>query len=68
MDFKIQKRSIEILYKLLDGKNGITSYVTYEPQKVAFCPDVKDMEELIRATPESQGISSRYIQNLLQEL
>lgn len=68
MDLKIQKRSIEILYKLLDGKNGITSYVTYEPQKIAFCPEIKDSQELIRATPESQGISSCYIQNLLQEL
>lgn len=68
MDLKVHKRSIEILYKLLDGKNGITSYVTYEPQKIAFCPEVRDLEELVRATPESQGISSHYIQNLWREL
>lgn len=68
MDLRVHKRSIEILYKLLDGKNGITSYVTYAPQKAPFCPEVRDSEELIRATPESQGISSDYIQNLWREL
>lgn len=68
MDLKVQKRSIEILYQLLDGKNEVTSYVTYQPQKIAFCKEMKDTQELIRATPESQGISSDYIQNMLKQL
>ena len=36
MDFKVQKKTLELLYKLLEGTNGIIPFVSYYPQKEAF--------------------------------
>ncbi len=33
MDLKTQKKTLELLYKLLDGTNGIVPFVEYSPQK-----------------------------------
>ncbi len=67
MDLKTQKKTLELLYKLLDGTNGIVPFVEYSPQKQAF-PDKEEKQRLKRAIPETQGISSVYLKTFLEEL
>lgn len=67
MDFKVQKKTLELLYKLLEGSNGIVPFVSYYPQKESF-PGLEEVQRLKRAAPESQGISSAYLQRFLEEL
>lgn len=67
MDFKVQKKTLELLYKLLEGTNGIVPFVSYYPQKESF-PDLEEEQRLKRAAPETQGISSAYLQRFLEEL
>lgn len=67
MDFKVQKKTLELLYKLLEGTNGIVPFVSYYPQKKPF-PNLEEEQRLKRAAPETQGISSVYLQKFLEEL
>lgn len=67
MDFKVQKKTLELLYKLLEGTNGIIPFVSYYPQKEAF-PGWKEEQSLKRAIPETQGVSSTYLKQFLEEL
>ena len=67
MDLKIQKKTMELLYRLLEGTNGIVPFVSYYPQKDRF-PGRKEQQCLKRAAPESQGVSSLHLRKFLEEL
>ena len=67
MDLKIQKKTMELLYRLLEGTNGIVPFVSYYPQKDRF-PGREEQQRLKRAVPESQGVSSLYLRKFLEEL
>ena len=67
MDFKVQKKTVELLYQLLEGTNGIVPFVSYYPQKEAF-PEEKQEQRLKRAAPETQGVSSLYLRQFLEEI
>ena len=63
---KWKKRSIDLLTSLAFGTDGTPSVVPYYPQKTR----VSGAEERFfrRATPESHGISSKRIYNMLASL
>ncbi len=59
---------LELLWNLISRKTDNISKVHYFPQKPAFSKDKKNEVPLLRATPESQGISSQKIEKLLWNL
>ncbi len=59
----------ELLMKLVARQTGEISKVDYRPQKKAFSAlPFPDEEFLLRATPESQGVSSAFFYELLKSL
>lgn len=68
MGFKVQKKTIELLYKLIDGKSEVTSVVNYEPQKMLYETEIESTGRLSRSIPEEEGISSEYLCRFLQEV
>ncbi len=59
----------ELLMKLVGRETGEISKVDYRPQKKAFSAlPFPDEETLLRATPESQGVSSAFFAQLLRDL
>ena len=56
------------LFEILTGKTGNIGKTTFIPEKPAFDRDKKDLQPLIRSTPEAEGVSSELIYNLLSEL
>ena len=57
-----------LLFEILTGKTGNIGKTTFIPEKPAFDRDKKDLQPLIRSTPEAEGVSSELIYNLLSEL
>ena len=57
-----------LLFEILTGKTGNIGKTTFIPEKPAFDWDKKDLQPLIRSTPEAEGVSSELIYNLLSEL
>lgn len=55
-------------YKHYSGKNGRSSRVDFFPQKPKFPFDKPYEQSFPRATPESQGISSDMLADLLRDL
>ena len=60
------KRSVELLTSLSFGKEADMSVVPYSPQKICISGDEDKFFK--RTTPESHGISSKRIYNMLCEL
>lgn len=59
---------LELLWGIITGKTGAISRIAYSPQKPAWTEaDSADMP-LLRATPESQGISSSMLYDMLKRL
>lgn len=59
----------ELLMRLVGHQTGEISKVDYKPQKPAFNKEPLDGETFLeRATPESQGVSSRWIKDLFESL
>ena len=57
-----------LLFEILTGKTGNIGKTTFISEKPAFDWDKKDLQPLIRSTPEAEGVSSELIYNLLSEL
>ena len=57
-----------LLFEILTGKTGNIGKTTFIPEKPAFDRDKKDLQPLIRSTPEAEGVYSELIYNLLSEL
>lgn len=59
----------ELLMRLVGHQTGEISKVNYQPQKPAFSKEPQEGETFIeRATPESQGISSKWVKDLFETL
>ena len=57
-----------LLFEILTGKTGNIGKTTFISEKPAFDWDKKDLQPLIRSTPEAEGVYSELIYNLLSEL
>lgn len=64
---KEQAAVMELIWDLIRGKNENISKVDYFPQKVPFLPE-NSKRYFERATPESQGIPSDKIRELLEKM
>lgn len=64
---KEQAAVMELIWDLIRGKNENISKVDYFPQKVPFLPE-NSSKYFERATPESQGIPSHKIRELLEKM
>lgn len=60
--------TIELVWDLVRGRTEGISKVDYFPQKPAFPKELPYEQPFLRATPESQGISSRQVETLFREL
>lgn len=59
----------ELLMRLVGHQTGEISKVDYKPQKPAFYKEPQEGETFLeRATPESQGVSSRWVKDLFEAL
>ena len=68
MDLRVQKRTAELLYYLLTQKNEEAARIPFTPGKLLLAQEMPQSSRLERATPESQGVRSAYIQQFLEEL
>ncbi len=59
----------ELLMKIVGRETGEISKVDYRPQKPAFSPFPHPEEQFLeRATPESQGVSSLFLADIIRDL
>lgn len=58
----------EMIMNMIQGKTDGVSKVDFFPQKVEFPFEQEYEQPFERATPESQGISSRHLSGMLREL
>lgn len=65
---KEQLAVVELLKNLIKGNTDNISRVTYIPQKTSFYEKAEASLPLPRKTPESQGVSSRYLAAFIEEL
>lgn len=63
-----QLAMLELLWDMITGKTGAISKIEYFPQKEAYPTESGPEQQLERAAPESQGISSDLLCSLLKEL
>ena len=59
---------VEMITDMILGKTEGVSRVDFTPQKIIFPEDLPYEQAFERATPESQGISSKRLLMLIQEL
>lgn len=59
---------MELLWGMITGKTGPISRIDYFPQKPAWSENEAESTPLVRATPESQGISSDMLCDMLKDL
>lgn len=60
--------TMELIWDLMRGRTDGISRVDYYPQKPAFPRNIPYEQPFVRATPESQGISSLQMEALFQAL
>lgn len=65
---KEQIAAVEMIMGMIQGKTEGLSKVDFFPQKVEFPFDAVYEQAFERVSPESQGISSGYLANLVREL
>ncbi|MDD3279040.1 MAG: serine hydrolase [Lachnospiraceae bacterium] len=65
---KEQLAVMELIWNMIQGKTDHISKVDYFPQKTEAPDPGKSVQYFERATPESQGISSRRLAALIREL
>lgn len=59
----------ELVMRLIGHQTGEISKVDYKPQKPAFSKEPMEGETFLeRATPESQGVSARWVKDLFETL
>lgn len=63
-----QLAAANLLWKIINGRTGDLSKVTYSPQKAVFPRNSKNQQPLPREKPETQGISSEQLMDFLTEL
>lgn len=68
MDLRVQKRTLEFIYNIVDNKANNINFIKYKPQKETFMDNKPYVQPFLRSTPEEQGISSQYIANFFNEL
>lgn len=68
MDFLVQKRTMELLYRLLTQKNEEAARIPYTPGKTLWPEDLPESSRLERSTPEAQGVSSEYLKDFFETL
>lgn len=67
MDFRFPIRSLEVIGHLLNQQTDKINKITYTPQKPLF--EISTLEQpLPRQTPESEGITSSYIEDFFLTL
>ena len=67
MNLTTASRTFQLLSRILDVRSSTEPFLPTAPEKPAL-PLGNVLQPLPRATPESQGISSRHIQAFLEEL
>ena len=67
MNLSTASRTFQLFTRLLDPRTSTEPFVPHTPEKPAF-PLAPAQQPFPRATPESQGISSRHIASFLREL
>lgn len=68
MDLRVQKRTLELLYRLLTQKNEEAARIPYTPDKILTADEMPESGRLERSTPEAQGVSSSYLMNFFEVL
>ena len=63
-----QLAATNLLWKIINGRTGDFTNVTYSPQKAVFPRNAKNKQPLPREIPETQGISSEQLMDFLTEL
>lgn len=58
---------MQLLFKILGRQTGEISRVTYEAQKPGY-ENLPEEQAFLRATPESQGISSDYLRDFIRKM
>ena len=64
---KEQMAVFELIWNLINGKTD-RSKVDFTPQKISFPEEIPYEQAFMRAVPETQGISSAMIRDLIEEL
>ncbi len=59
---------IELFWELMNRKTGELGRVDYKPQKASFDFNAKNVQPLVRSTPEAEGVSSVFLSQLVHEL
>ena len=59
---------VEMITDMILGKTEGVSRVDFTPQKIKFPEELPYEQAFERATPESQGISSKWLEMLIREL
>ena len=65
---KEQLAVIEMITNMILGKTNGVSKVDFTPQKIPFPENLPYEQAFLRATPESQGVSSEKLIHLLSNL
>ena len=65
---KEQLAVIEMITNMILGKTDGVSKVDFTPQKIPFPENLPYEQAFLRATPESQGVSSEKLRHLLSNL
>ena len=65
---KEQLAVIEMITNMILGKTNGVSKVDFTPQKIPFPENLSYEQAFLRATPESQGVSSEKLIHLLSNL
>ena len=68
MDLKVQLKTLDLIVKIINGSMDRINLVEYAPQKVVFDRESPYEQAFLRATPESVGISSRYLSRFLKDV
>ena len=68
MDLAVQMKALGLIGRLLKQQTEHVSYVTYEPQKIAFPGYTEGVWHFPRSTPEEQGISSAWLERFFRDM
>ena len=68
MDFRVQKRTAQLLYHLLTQQNEEAAQIPFTPAKRVWSGDFQESSPLARASARSQGVSNGYLQRFFREM
>ena len=68
MDFRVQKRTAQLLYSLLTQRNEEAAQIPFTPAKRVWSGDFPESTRLQRDMPEAHGVGSGYLHHFFQEM